>query len=236
MENLEKELWGKVKKYIKYLKWIPSLRMVGVCNNLAFGDIDEKSDIDLFVIAKKGRLFTVRFLVTAILHVLGVRRHGNKIDGRFCLSFFVDDSSLDLKHIALENDVYLAYWVKTMKPIIDDGVSEEFLAANGWIKRYFEDGTEFEVDKSHLIYKKKAKRSFYILGFFPFFFEHHFRRAQLRSVRGKFNRLENKSGTVISDHMLKFHNFDRRGEYSKFWIEKYGCDSKITDHKFKCLF
>lgn len=232
MENLEKELWGKVNKYIKYLKWIPSLRMVGVCNNLAFGDIDEKSDIDLFVIAKKGRLFTVRFLVTAILHVLGVRRYGNRVAGRFCLSFFVDDSNLDLKSIAIENDVYLAYWAKTMKPVIDDGASGEFLAANSWIKDYFEDGTKFDVDKSYLVAEKKPRSGEKSSSFF----EDYFKKRQLKSARRKYEDLEDKSGTIIGDHMLKFHDLDRRKEYGKVWGEKYSRGSKITDQKFRDLF
>jgi len=239
MPNLEKELWDKVKKYMRYLKWIPSLRMVGVCNNLAFGDIDGQSDIDLFVIAKKGRLFTVRLFVTVILYFLGVRRHGNKIAGRFCLSFFVDDSALDLKLIAIENDIYLSYWIKTMKPVVDDGVSEEFLTANDWIKGYFEDGIKLEVDKSRLIYKKKylGKIIFFpFLSYFPWILERRFRKTQLRFIRASSNKLKDKSGIVVNDHMLKFHNLDRRKEYSEAWTKKYDRDAKITDQKFRHLF
>ncbi|MBI4231920.1 hypothetical protein HY605_01695, partial [Candidatus Peregrinibacteria bacterium] len=123
---LEKKLWQRVNRYVKFLEWIPFLRMLAVCNNLAFDRVTAGSDIDLFIVAKKGRLFIVRTLVTGVLHVLGVRRHGDKVAGRFCLSFFVDDCALDLKKLAIERDIYLAFWIFSMKPVIDDGVSEKF--------------------------------------------------------------------------------------------------------------
>ncbi|MFA6991982.1 MAG: hypothetical protein WC269_01720 [Candidatus Gracilibacteria bacterium] len=240
MTNLEKELWDKVKRYMKYIKWVPGLRMVAVCNNLAFGTIDERSDIDLFVVAREGRLFTVRLFVTGILHLLGVRRHGNKIKGRFCLSFFVDDSSLNLKPIAIRDDIYLAYWIRSMKPVIDDGVSDEFFTVNGWIRDYFNE-TGLYLDKSHLIYKKKAKKSGLgsllkpaFFGLIPWAFEKRFRYSQLRSARHKASKLADISGTVINDHMLKFHDKDMRKKYRNLWIDKYG-DKKLSEELFKHL-
>src|SRR3989338_10492249 len=124
MSELENNLWLKVGRYVPFLRIVPFLKLVAVCNNLAFGKVKEKSDIDLFIIAKSGRLFTVRILVTGILHCLGVRRHGKKIAGRFCLSFFVDDKNLNLEPIAIDKDVYLAYWIKNIRPVLDDGIAE----------------------------------------------------------------------------------------------------------------
>ncbi len=48
--------------------------MVALCNSRAMGEADENSDIDLFIIAKKGNLWTTRFIVTFITTLLGVRR------------------------------------------------------------------------------------------------------------------------------------------------------------------
>ncbi len=52
----------------------PQIQMVVLCNSRAMGEADENSDIDLFIIAKKGNLWIGRFIVTAITSLLGVRR------------------------------------------------------------------------------------------------------------------------------------------------------------------
>ena len=229
MEKIEEKLWSKVNRYIPYLRWVPFLRMVAVCNNLAFGKVDAKSDIDLFIIAKRGRLFTVRILVTFILQILGVRRHGNKVAGRFCLSFFVDDSFLDLSKIAIENDVYLAYWVASLKPVIDDGVSSEFWAENKWVESFFENG-ELKYDVSRVL----ARPSNIFAFLFPKFVESLLKRWQLKRARKKAALAGDGADLMVEEHVLKFHNIDRRKIYRDRWEEIFG-SQKLTAKKFKEL-
>lgn len=235
MNDINKKLWKKAERYARFLNMIPFVRMVAVCNNLAFGKVDEQSDIDLFVVAKTGRLFTVRIFITALLHVLGVRRHGDKISGRFCLSFFVDDSYLNLSKIAIENDIYLAFWVKNIVPIIDDGVSDEFLKANVWARGYFENSSDFEIDNSRILKRYSFLRGFlkWILsGWFGNVFEKWMKNWQLRRAGRKSLVATDKASLLVAEHVLKFHNVDRRREYRGLWLEKYGEDVKLSREKF----
>jgi predicted nucleotidyltransferase len=55
-------------------QFFPQIQMVALCNSRAMGEADENSDIDLFIITKKGNLWTARFLVTFVTSFLGVRR------------------------------------------------------------------------------------------------------------------------------------------------------------------
>lgn len=48
--------------------------MVALCNSRAMGEAEENSDIDLFIIAKKGNLWTARLIVTFLTALLNVRR------------------------------------------------------------------------------------------------------------------------------------------------------------------
>jgi hypothetical protein len=58
--------------------------------------------------------------MTLILQLLGVRRYGEKIAGRLCLSFFATIDGLNISEIALDGgDPYLATWVKYLSPILD---------------------------------------------------------------------------------------------------------------------
>lgn len=240
MGETEKYLWGRVYSHARFLQAAPFVEMLAVCNNLAFGTVNKESDIDLFIIAKKGRIFTARIFVTFLLQILGVRRYGNKIFGRFCLSFFVDEGAMDLSKIAIKNDIYLAYWIKSMLPVIDDEIDEKFIYENGWIKNYFDDG-KLELDKSKIIKKIfifsvfKGFFEFLLSGGFGNFIEKKLKKWQMHRAKKKASMLGDEASILISDHMLKFHNVDKRKFYRDLWIEKYG-DAKISKEKFILLF
>ncbi len=235
--EIEKQLWEKVEKYIPYLNLVPFLKMVAVCNNLAFGKVDERSDIDLFIIAKRGRLFIVRTFVTLILHVLGVRRHNEKVAGRFCLSFFVDEDGMDMRRIALEDDIYLAYWAKTMISLIDDGVSDEFVKINSWMGKYFDD--DLVIDKSKVVTKENLLRKIFawtLGGWMGGKIEKMLMKWQMRRAREKMVGVNmDVASLVVEEHILKFHNVDRRKEYRKKWFDKYDQQVKIDGEKMLSL-
>lgn len=235
MKDLEKQMWVKVEKYVRFLNFVPFLRMVAVCNNLAFSNLNEKSDIDLFIVARTGRLFIVRSFVTAILHLLGVRRHGKKVAGRFCLSFFVDDSRLDLSPIAIEDDVYLRVWIKTLIPVLDDGVSQDFFKANTWADEDFD--PLVSVDKPVFFFGRsriKVILTWLFSGKIGNLIETKLATWQMKRARLKADRLSDSSSLLINEHILKFHNYDRRREYRGLWRLKFG-NSKISLEKFREL-
>lgn len=235
MEDLEKQMWKKVEKYMRFLNFVPFLRMVAVCNNLAFSRLNKNSDIDLFIVAKKGHLFIVRIIVTGVLHLLGVRRHGKKVAGRFCLSFFVDDSFLNLSSIAIEDDVYLRIWIRTLVPVIEDGVYQEFIHSNMWVDSGFESNLVlnrpiFSFPSSRM----KVALEWLLGGVVGGSVENVLLRWQLKRARRKAGELKDSSNLLINEHILKFHHFDRRREYRSLWKAKFG-NSEITLDKFREL-
>jgi hypothetical protein len=124
----ELKLIEKTQKYARLVSWIPGLRMMALCNSLSMYASDPDSDIDLFIVSNPGRIWLVRGLITGIFHILGVRRHGEKVVGRFCLSFFITTNVLDMSQIALEKDPYLEAWAYHLMPILDRGdVYSEFV-------------------------------------------------------------------------------------------------------------
>lgn len=229
-------LWNRVAKYGKFLQMVPFVRMVAVCNNLALGNVHADSDIDLFVVAKSGRMFLVRTFITFIFQVLGVRRHGKYVKHRFCLSFFIDDSNFDFSNIALDNDFYLAYWLPNIKPIIDnDNFSDEFLDSNSWIYRFFDN--KIFISKSKLLKIDKFYNSlnklfsFIFSGFFGDFLEKRLMVWQLKRSKNKAKLATEKSSLIINEHMLKFHNNDRRSYYNNNLINRYGLNFKFNSSK-----
>lgn len=131
----EKALFARAEKYIRKISWIPGLRMIAVVNSLSMYATHEGSDIDLFVITAKNRMWFVRVLMTLVFWLYGVWRYGEDITGNFCLSFFIEEDAMDMSRIALEDDIYLFFWISYMRPILVVGDTwDRFLAENTWVK------------------------------------------------------------------------------------------------------
>ena len=131
----EKALFARAEKYIRKISWIPGLRMIAVVNSLSMYATHESSDIDLFVITAKNRMWFVRVLITLVFWLYGVWRYGEDVAGNFCLSFFIEEDAMDMSRIALEDDIYLFFWISYMRPILVVGDTwDRFLAENTWVK------------------------------------------------------------------------------------------------------
>lgn len=113
----EKVLTARAEYYVRKITWIPGLRMVAVVNSLSMNATHKDSDIDLFIIAAKHRIWLVRVFTTLTFWFYGVWRKGDDIAMNFCLSFFIEESAMDISRIAIEDDVYLYFWTYCMRPI-----------------------------------------------------------------------------------------------------------------------
>lgn len=220
------ELWQKTYRFARILSWIPCIKAVFVCNTLAYNNPHIGSDIDLFIIAKKNRLFLARTLVTLVTQLSGQRRYRKKIAGRFCLSFFISETTMNLYKIALKpRDIYLAYWVKTLRPIIDRNCLDRFEAHNtDFIRRYFPGRLTLNRDSlTHISRGQKIivwLMEFILQSFLFNPVEKTLQWWQLGRAEKKRIQLDDNSGIVLSKTMLKFHNIDRRSSVLARWNER----------------
>ncbi len=203
---------------IRLLGLFPQILLVALCNSRAMGEADENSDIDLFIIAKKGNLWTVRFIVTALTSMLGVRRrntHGlqkwtseyiKRTKDRFCLSFFITEEAVNFENIRLQpNDPYLDRWIYTLIPLVNKNHTyEHFMEAN-WV----EPTNTFTHSSWQLFWQKLGN----IFWFFTLL-ENLIKKLWLPKTLKTYEKLGKPWWVVISDTMLKFHDQDVRREYS----------------------
>ncbi|MFA6550094.1 MAG: hypothetical protein WCT36_01930 [Candidatus Gracilibacteria bacterium] len=219
------KLWNKVFRYSWVFKMVPFIKMVAVCNSLSYMDVNKKSDIDLFVTTDKNRLFTARFLLSAILYLLGVKRHDHKVAGRFCLSFFVTENSLDMEQVALKPyDIYLAFWAMSLTPVFGEKTYNEFVEKNSWTKRYFPDGI---IPNTSVIHKSgfiaRAVKRFLtrvLSGKLGGKLEGYLSRALIKRAESKAEKLPDRRGTIISSNIMKFHDNDIREYIREAWEKK----------------
>ncbi|MBU0598205.1 hypothetical protein KKF61_04400 [Patescibacteria group bacterium] len=218
--RIAEQKFVKAKRIIKILRLVPFVKMVAVCNTLAFNNSRPEADIDLFIITSRRRVWQVRWWVTGFLKIFDLRPRLGKTRDTLCPSFFTDEDNLDLQKLRIDNDIYLLYWVSQVFPVYDDGVYEEFIQANSWLK---------EKIPNWLCVKPTARRQVKQLDwlkklysvFFMLFPERIFKKQQMRIMPANLKKMANQdSRVIIQDYMLKFHDNDRREFFLKRWEQR----------------
>ncbi|MEA3272700.1 MAG: hypothetical protein U9P90_03460, partial [Patescibacteria group bacterium] len=135
----------KYKRALRFAKiayFFPFIKMIAICNDLGYSNAPQKSDIDLFIITTRKKIWTARFFVTGFLKIFGLRP-GEAKNNAICPSFFIDEDNLNLEKLALKNqqgeidDPHFVYWLNQMTPILDKNKTyKKFRQSNQWIKKF----------------------------------------------------------------------------------------------------
>jgi len=222
--NLAENKFKKALKVAGFLKWIPGIKMIGICNSLSWANADTGSDIDFFIVTEKGKLWTSRFLAVGFLKIFGLRPRKNKTKDKICLSFFVDEEHLNLEHLAIESpDIYLIYWINQLVPIFDEGgMHQKFIDSNRWIKKFLPNIFNNEGSE-----RRRITRDFVFVGRKEKTGESGLMEKFLHKLQYKIlpkrikEMVDQNSNVVIRDGILKFHcDNDRREKYREKWLLK----------------
>ncbi|MCX6817016.1 MAG: adenylyltransferase/cytidyltransferase family protein [Candidatus Beckwithbacteria bacterium] len=158
--------WQKLKQIKWLFSLIPWIKLVGVTGALSMNNSIENDDIDLLIITSKNRLWLARLLLTALLFFR--LRRGHKINNRFCLNLFLDESAL----ILAQQNLYTAHELCQLKPLYNrDQAYQNFLTANSWYKQYlpnFFQGPSFPQGPT---LKDKSEKRSDLIGLLMDFFE-----------------------------------------------------------------
>lgn len=195
----------RAKAFARFLARLGGVKAAYVCNTLALAHANEASDIDFFIVCKKGTVWQTRFMATLYLMARRWRVESAKRDP-ICLTFFVDKSALDLSPLSIENDVYLRHWFLSLLPIMDDGIGDELWQQNATLRQ------------RHVLAAKwlpviATKQPWVHLPVFAWL-----ERLSRALSEAKFapvirSQLGKGTAVVANDHVLKFHTDDRRAEY-----------------------
>ncbi len=224
--------WHIASRSIARIRWIPFLRMVSITNTVAMNTAEEESDIDLLIVGRSGRLWTTRWIITVALQLMGVRRHGQQITNRLCLSFYCSDRALGLRRFCVgEHDLHYAYWVGMTATIFEtegSGVSKRFEQENYWIQEYFPQHhwlgltPVFAVQDSTIPRVVRTIGEWVLGGWMGDRVEDAMRWVQRRMIYAHPQSRVHQGGVdvVVEDDVLKFHESDSRAEHRKWWVEQ----------------
>ena len=214
-----------------WLRLVPNIRIAAVCNNLAYSNARAESDVDLFIVTAPHRIWLTRLLVTLVVQLLGLRRYGDKIADRCCLSFYLTADASDLKPFALTpDDPYLCYWLATLAVIYArPGAAEEFWRANDWVKNFLPNFRPRVMNGRRTI--PPVHRSSRLATAAGDWLNQIAKHLQLAKMAARERNRQRGVGVVVSDRVLKFHEEDRRAQYRQEWRKRLtNYELRITNH------
>jgi len=163
--------------------------------------------------------------MTLLLILLRQRKTSKHHAWKFCLSFFITEKWLDFKNIALENDIYLSYWIQTLVPIVDENNTfEKFQTANSdltplsilsWQERWGYTCSPFPLAGERIQDRSVVQKNTLFREFLTKLWdtcEKILKKIFLPRTKKSFQKLWKPFWVIISDDMLKFHDKDRRKE------------------------
>ncbi|MFH0779708.1 MAG: hypothetical protein V1928_02505 [Parcubacteria group bacterium] len=210
----------RARPYVYLIGKLPFVKAVFICNNLAYRNAPGESDIDLAIITANGSAWSARFFAAALMKLLCRRPTERTTRDRICLSFFVDEDSLELKRLSYPDDIHFAYWVGQFMPVFDpENYAERFFKANEWIKKFLPN--IFSIKENYSAAggtNSRAKINFPGGGIL----EKILHKFQLLIMPKRILEKASQGNTdvVLGNGILKFHTKDRRLAVKQEWEEK----------------
>ena len=191
--SLTKKLIEKNWPVFNVIGQIPWVKMVAVTGSTAACNTTEKSDIDIFIISSKNRLWLTRGFVTILLKLLKKFPNEDGEGGKICTNLFMDEK--ELKWPDSKQNLHVAHDIILMQPIINKNDAYfRFMSANSWVIKYF---AHFKIASAKDLNKPKIYKSFIVN-----FLENIGMRAQLWHMQKK------KTTEVTTKHLIHFNKND----------------------------
>ncbi len=169
MRKINDAKWKRARKIVWWLQLVPHIRMVLGNGSLAVGNTDEESDLDVLIVVRSGRIWTTRFLVTSLTHIMGVRRYGNRVKDRICLNHYVSDSVFTIPFESLYNAETYAHLIpilvrdRSRLSSASENLYQKFQNKNEWLKKYLVNYHREEGVNANLLTSSPILGAIYIL-------------------------------------------------------------------------
>lgn len=194
-EKISQRKLSIAKRAASILRYVPTIKLIGVSGSVAMANAKEGDDIDFFIVAQAGTLWLTRLCATIVVEVFANRRRPNDTDvaDKICLNMFVNEEHLE---VAKEKqNLYTAHEVCQLKVLYDrDNTYQRFLRVNTWVRKYLPNGLVRMKDEGLRIKKENSIISFIIESIAKY--------LQLWYMR------RHRTSELITDHSLAFHPKD----------------------------
>ena len=192
--RVSKHKIDRARRFARLARFIPWVRTIYACNSLGFLQAKPESDIDLFIVVNKGRIWSARFFSVLLAKLFfGRPTRAHATDG-ICLSFFAVQGAHLSKMALPGGDVYYEHWQKNLLPLTSLTRPPPACAGRATLSRR-ERGWGEGIGRV---------------------VERVLRWIQLKILPTPLKALANKgTSVVLNDEFLKFHDHDRRDYFRK---------------------
>ncbi len=194
------------KKAAFYLSYIPTIKFIGISGGLALENANKEDDIDLFIIVKKGTLFTTRFWILALLEWKKLRRkRGEKNPSdKVCVNLLVDESRLVWP--AKKRDLYIAHEIAQLKPLFErNGTYQKFMDSNSWIRKFLPNSQE----EKPIFLGTHWATNYFTLQFFSFFLSLRPLESFMQKLQKNYMK-KHRTTEIVTQVFLALHPNDYR--------------------------
>jgi len=118
----------KAIKMAKFISSFPFIRSVSLSGSLSKDYMDEKKDVDYFIIVRPERLWLARTILILYKRIFLLNSYKY-----FCLNYFIDDEHLEIE----QKNLFTATELFTLIPVTGSKYIQQLIEANDWVKGYF---------------------------------------------------------------------------------------------------
>lgn len=135
------------QRFSKIAASFPFVRAVFLSGSISKGYMDEKSDIDYFIITEADRLWIVRTALAVFRRAFLFNSHRN-----LCTNYFIDTDNLSIP----DQNYFAAIELCTVVPMYGGKIVEEFRTNNFWVKKFLPscDHRSFEFKENDSLLKR----------------------------------------------------------------------------------
>ncbi len=213
----------KAQRISRLLAWVPGVRMIAAVSNLGYLNADTEADIDLFIVARHGKIWSVRFWCVVLMKLLRQRPTAKSTKDKICLSYFTDEDNLNLKSTAVnEPDIHLVYLLAQYLLIYDqDDYWQKYVQQNSWINEYLPNFQyTAEMEKWKINFRGEWLKRLWEkteMGFENVVYKNIQLAWMAPVLKHTMNRGDKK--VIINDRILKLHVNDKREEINSKIIQ-----------------
>lgn len=213
-------------KAVRLFKLLPTVRFVALSNLIGRHNLRDGSDIDIFIIAKKNRIWITRLFCAGLMKILRRRPSPGKKRDKICLSFYIDEDHLDLSSLTDgPTDYYFHFWLAGLYPLYDMGAYyHRLMDKNNWLKLYMPNGDFLLNNKSYRelskSWREKVLNNNFVYRFFNIL-EYWSQSFQLKIMpKNLKEKINMDTRVIIREGVLKLYLVDRRQEFRLRYEER----------------
>lgn len=144
--------WKKLMALARWFRHIPFIEFVLVSGSMSMGNVHDRSDFDVITGVRKGRIFTTRYIVSALFSLLHARRLDDLQESspdKLCFNHFVTEQTYEKEpHNYYRHELY-----RNLVPLWgSDTALKKFIARNAWADMF-----EFAALDTHRVTKEKSR-------------------------------------------------------------------------------